>query len=176
MKNEIAQLCFKAALPAGPRRRAARCRPLWASLPRPGTRAARASPSGPEALLPAQHVQFYEAAICLLVYFSLILSGLGCEIPRLLRGGQAARQPEGSGQGSVMSPHRRCRPGAGAAGGPTVPSPRLLAHRATCPMAGIARAAPWPLPAAGKGRAVVQPAHGCEADAGREMGRGQRLG
>lgn len=57
-----------------------------------GTHGTRASPTGPEDPLPAQHVQRYEAAICLLVYFSLILPGLGCEIPRLLRGGQAAQQ------------------------------------------------------------------------------------
>lgn len=59
---------------------------------RSGTHGTRASPTGPEDPLPAQHVQRYEAAICLLVYFSLILPGLGCEIPRLLRGGQAAQQ------------------------------------------------------------------------------------
>lgn len=124
-----------------------RCRPPWASLPHPGTQDARASPTGPEDPLPAQHVQRYEAAICLLVYFSLILSGLGCEIPRLLRGGQAAQQ-RGEWTGKHNVPGRALPPGNGGGRGTHGPktavsgSPGHLPHRRHC--RGGPSSCPWP--------------------------------
>lgn len=115
MKNEIAQRGLK-RLPGrdpGPRGHRSRV---------PGARASRTSPGHPEAPLSTQHVQCYEAAICLLVYFSLILSGLGCEILRLLRGGQAARS-RGEWTGKCNVPGQALPPGRGGGGGPTAPTP-----------------------------------------------------
>lgn len=97
----------------------------------------------PEAPLPAQHVQFYEAAICLLVYFSLILSGLGCEIPRLLRGGQAARQ-RGEWTGKRNVPGQALPPGRGGGGGTHGPDTAGPGSAGTCPTAGTAGAALQP--------------------------------
>lgn len=82
---------------------------------RPAPASPALTPGGPaeERLRsPRSPSSFTRPLFCLLVYFSLILSGLGCEIPRLLRGGQAARK-RGEWTGEEKRP-RRPRTGAAA--------------------------------------------------------------